>query len=251
MQNDPNRTPSPWQMVMALNQYVQQLQGQVNEQQAVIGRLCRQLDDLNERMNAAENKPYYHVDTIQYHFDQLKVEKLSGTLNIGMSAPSEEQVKEIGQLVMPGPGKLVVNEPKEDPLSGMDPQATQTPHQYPSPTANGLPAFVTPPPPYPDIRRAIDCYLDQEAPLKLQSIEVQAGIALDPYHRKLVIEDIRKQMSPRIQFYIQTLTRKAEEEQKKGTPGEGQEPAIEADVIRKTERDIDLALQNYVSRLAP
>lgn len=329
MQSDAQRTPSPWQAVMGLNQYVQQLQCQINDQQALINRLSQQLDMLNERIMAVENKPYYHVDTIQYHFDQLKVEKLSGTLNIGMSAPSEDQIKEIGQLVMPagggdggiggnagnagnaanagkagnassavnhvnagsagnagnhmngiktaypahaasagsaanggngwnglvsngaaiGNGGIVVNEPKSPSEPKTDPQATNTPHQFPAPASLGIPPAVTPAPPYPEIRRVIDCYLDQSAPLNLQRFEAEAGISLDPYHRRLVIEDIRKQMSQRIQFYIQTLSRESEGEHDQGPAAAGSEPGLPDEVIRKTERDIDMALKNYVRRL--
>ncbi|MBM7563571.1 spore germination protein GerPC [Paenibacillus sacheonensis] len=307
MQNEPQRTPSPWQMVMGLNQYVQQLQCQVNDQQALINRLCRQLDALNERLDALENKPYYHVDTIQYHFDQLKVEKLSGTLNIGMSVPNEEQIKEIGQLVMPvggssgngngtgsgnssghgtgsgngggngsanlGKGSVsghnfgtdsstggvlvgnglgghpfsagVVNDPITSKEPQMDPQATNVPHEFPTPSSLGIPPSVTPAPPYAEIRHAIDCYLDAAAPQQLQQLEAETGIALDPFHRRLVIEDIRKQMSQRIQFYMQTLSRDKHAEAASDPTG----TEFQEEVVRKTKRDIDTALRNYVGRL--
>lgn len=276
MLNEPQRTPTPWQMVMGLNQYVQQLQCQVNDQQALIDRLCQQIEALNERMNAAENKPYYHVDTIQYHFDQLKVEKLSGTLNIGMSAPSDDQIKEIGQLVMPGNGGNgnvqvngnatgngisngigignqvgagVVNDPIKSAESGMDPEATNTPHQFPAPSALGIPPAVSPPYPYPEIRHAIDCYLDQNAPRQLRQLEAETGIALDPYHQRLIIEDIRKQMSQRIQFYIQMAAREAGKGEGKSGGSAEAVSDLQEQVIRKTERDIDMALRNYVGRL--
>src|SRR4051794_24084886 len=101
MENQSGTAPTPPQPSAALHRYAQRRQRQLNDPHAVIQKLCRQLDAMNERLNAAEKEPYYHVDAIQYHFGQVKVEKLDGTLNIGMSAPSEEQVKEIGQLVMP------------------------------------------------------------------------------------------------------------------------------------------------------
>ncbi|WP_219837777.1 spore germination protein GerPC [Paenibacillus sp. R14(2021)] len=248
MQNESNTPPTPWQMIAALNQYVQRMQCQLNDQQAVIQKLCRQLDAMNERLNAAEKKPYYHVDTIQYHFDQLKVEKLDGTLNIGMSAPSEEQVKEIGQLVMPGKGDYtVVNEAKQPAEMDTDPQSSQKPNQFPSPASMGMPSAVMPPAPYPDILRAVDCYLEQNAPMRLRQLEAETGVQLDPYHERLVIADIRKQMSARIQFYMQSLSKKTESTKDEVT--DQQPVSLQDEVIRKTTRDIDTALQSYLNRL--
>ena len=64
-------------------------------------------------MKTAESRPLYHIDSLAYHFDQLKVEKLDGTLNIGMTPPSEDTIKEIGQLVMPGPSETKVQNPPQ------------------------------------------------------------------------------------------------------------------------------------------
>ena len=84
-------------------------------------------------MKTAESKPLYHIDSLAYHFDQLKVEKLDGTLNIGMTPPSEDTIKEIGQLVMPGPlESKVQNPPQGGPIqqpapfggSGLAPQSS-------------------------------------------------------------------------------------------------------------------------------
>lgn len=276
MLNEPQASPSPWQLAAALNQCVQQLQCRLNEQQALIDRLCKQVAALNERVNAVENKPYYHVDTIQYHFDQLKVEKLDGTLNIGMSAPSEEQIKEVGQLVIPGPGNghgnghgnptgtgigngngnwngngngngsFVVNEPKQPAPTKSDPQATNKVHQFPSASSTGTPEVAQPAPPYPEIRAIIDRHLDMVAPQRLQQLEAELGTPLDPYHRKLVIEDIRKQTSARIQYYITTVSRDSKNDEHKDGNAE---TFLRDEVVRKTMRDIDKALQNYLNRL--
>ncbi|RAP78693.1 hypothetical protein DL346_06415 [Paenibacillus montanisoli] len=217
----------------------------------MIDRLNKRLEALNGRLDAAEAKPSYHIDTIQYHFDQLKVEKLDGTLNIGLTPPNEEQIKEIGQLVMPnGTSTVVVNDPVQKPGGGKPTVNNEKPNQFPMTPSNGGPAAVMPAAPYPEIRLVIDRYLDQNAPQLLGELESEFDLALDPYHRRLVVEDIRKQMSARIQFYIQAAER--EQKDKEGGNEGGQPPTdgqLQQDVIAKTTRDIHSALRSYMSRL--
>ncbi|MBP3961173.1 spore germination protein GerPC [Paenibacillus lignilyticus] len=247
-----NTPPTPWQLWNAFHQHIHKLQCQLDEQQAVINRLCKQLEALNARLDAAESKPSYHIDTIQYHFDQLKVEKLDGTLNIGLTPPNEEQIKEIGQIVMPnGNSTVVVNDPGHQAINDNPPMNNLKPNVFPAQPGNTVPGpgSVLPDSPYPEIRLVIDRYLDQNALQQLSELEAELGISLDPYHRKLIIEDIRKQMSARIQFYIQA----AEHERKGSSSSEGNhtlsDAQIQETIIGKTTRDIHAALRGYLSRL--
>ncbi|WP_308634540.1 spore germination protein GerPC [Paenibacillus silvisoli] len=251
-----NNPPTPWQLWTAFNQHIHKLQCRLDEQQALIDRLNKRLEALSQRLDAAEAKPSYHIDTIQYHFDQLKVEKLDGTLNIGLTPPNEEQIKEIGQLVMPsGSGTVVVNDPQQQQgtLNGKKTVNNEKPNQFPMTPSNGGipgPASVMPASPYPEVRLVIDRYLDQNAPQLLAELEAEFEIALDPYHRRLVIEDIRKQMSARIQYYIQAAERE-HKEQESGSEGSPppSDAQIQENVIAKTTRDIHGGLRSYISRL--
>ncbi|REE88687.1 spore germination protein PC [Paenibacillus taihuensis] len=272
MQPSDQQPNTPWQMWNLLSQNMHKLHCQLNEQQAVIVKLNKQIEMLNARIEMAEKKPMYHVDTIQYHFDQLKVEKLDGTLNIGMTPPSEEFVKEVGQLVLPGKGnvsEVVVNDPG---MLGKTPQQIAAQNAQNSkvnhfPTQGGLvggPQDTMPSAPFPEVRRQVDLFLDHTAPERLKAIETEMNLPLDPYHRRLVIEDIRKQMSARIQYYIQLASKEQGGTQAEGQSGSGstsggsgagavsgtvEKPSIPQIVISKTTRDIEMALRNYMTKL--
>ncbi|MFB9330617.1 spore germination protein GerPC [Paenibacillus aurantiacus] len=258
MQTPSDPALTPWQLCMGLSERVQLQQRQLyetqcklQEQQQLMSEFQRQLDELRARLQAAESRPVYHIEKMEYAFDQLKVEKLDGTLNIGMTPPSEEYIKEIGQLVLPGG---LTASGKTPPATGDT--AMSGPNQFPSMGASSGPGATAPQPPYPEIRQQVDMYLNQVAPEKLAQLENEFGIPLDPYHRRLIIDDIRKQMSARIQYYIQQTARAAA-----GGSGEGDEPGSgdnvqpplsqtqAALVLAKTTRDIDAALRAYMTQL--
>ncbi|MFC5652172.1 spore germination protein GerPC [Paenibacillus solisilvae] len=253
MQQQDSSPMTPWQMWMSLSQRIHQQHCRLEEQQLIINRLIKQVTDLTERMKASESRPLYHIDSLSYHFDQLKVEKLDGTLNIGMTPPSEETVKEIGQLVMPGPSETKVhNPPPVAPLQQNgtnNNQQTSAPNVFPTPTSNPAlsPDAANLRPPYPEIRGEVDFYLNKEAPARLIHLESEFGVSLDPYHRQLIIEDIRKQISSRIQYYIHSSIPNGASNQEALQVNELRQ--IKSDVWTKTTRDIDHALRAYLSRL--
>ncbi|GGD65475.1 spore germination protein GerPC [Paenibacillus nasutitermitis] len=241
----------PGQAWMAWNERLHHLQCQLEEQQALINSLCKQVENLSERVKAAETRPQYHIDRMEYHFDQLKVEKLDGTLNIGMTPPGEEQLKEIGQLVVPaGPSHAhpeSICTTSNEQGGAPNGQALSGSNQFPSSFASGSPDATMPGYPYPEIRREIDFYLNTRGPVILQQLEANYQTPLDPYHRRLILEDIRKQMGPRIQFYTNASMTKS------GAASPCLPEMMEqlqTEVIQKTTRDIDTALQSYVRGLA-
>ncbi|MFC4100938.1 spore germination protein GerPC [Paenibacillus xanthanilyticus] len=258
MQTPSGPALTPWQLCMGLSERVQLQQRQLyetqcklQEQQQLMTELQRQIDELRVRLIAAESRPVYHIEKMEYAFDQLKVEKLDGTLNIGMTPPNEEYIKEIGQLVMPGG----IAAPGKTPAPSADP-ATSGPNQFPSMGATSGPGATAPQPPYPEIRQQVDIYLNQTAPQRLAQLESEYGIPLDPYHRRLIIEDIRKQMSTRVQYYIQQTARAAGGESGEDHPpssGNAEQSQFSqqqaALVLAKTTRDIDAALRAYMDQL--
>ena len=55
----------------------------------------------------------YHIDSLAYHFLPIEGRKARRYTNIGMTPPSEDTMKEIGQLVMPGPLETKVQNPPQ------------------------------------------------------------------------------------------------------------------------------------------
>lgn len=213
----PSNQLSPWQIwsLDVQNKLVSQ-QEQLDKLEAQVLALCEQIKQLDSR-------PAYHIDSIQYHFDQLKVEKLDGTLNIGMTTPG------MGDNEFPGS------------IEQMAVSKTQsTTQSFPSADSG-----ITPPSgPYNDIYREMNRYLDVEAPKMLHNYETDLCLPLDPYHRRIIINDVRKQVPTRIQYYLQQFSK----DDSSGLTGQDQATVI-ANVLAKTTRDADSAMLAYMQQL--
>lgn len=204
---------SPWQM------WSLEVQNKLKEQQEQLEALSAKVLELCEQIKQLEARPTYNIESIEYHFDQLKVDKLDGTLNIGMTAPG------MGDETFPGSiEQLAVSKPEVFPSAG--------------------PSIPDLGPVYNEVFNEMTRYLDAGAPQTLLAYENQFGIPLDPYHRKIIIEDVRKQVPTRIHFYMQQREKGSEAKQ-----AAEDHPAAAAEVLTKTRRDADAALYAYMRQL--
>lgn len=201
---------SPWQA------WSLEVQSKLAKQQEQIAQLQELASGLAGKLKQLESKPTYHIDNIQYHFDQLKVEKLEGTLNIGMTAPgSAGDDDSIEQLAV---GKSNV---------------------FPSASSSIEPPADL----FRSIMERLSHYLDNDANQALLNYGKQHGLSLDDRHKELIIEDIRKQLSPRIRFYLNQM-------EQNGGDNVAPYPHLIADsVYEKTKRDADAAIMNYMSQV--
>lgn len=205
--------PSPWQAwALKVQQTIQGLE-------YTVGELQKQLKQLNDRLEIAEAKPSYNIESIEYHFDQLKVEQLDGTLNIGMSAPAAMgglvgDNKPIEQLSIPQKGQFTKNDAAKA-------------------------AFKTPA--YDNVLDKMKGYLGYEGLSKLQILENEYRIMLDPHHRRIIMEDIEKQLPGRIRFYIEMLTSQ--------TQHRLSDEQLQQEVLNKTKHDSEIAMQTYLKQL--
>jgi len=207
MQQPPSAAMHPWEA------WACEAQRQLQHQQHRISELEKQVNELSAMIQTAGNKPMYNIEKLEYHFDQLKVERLEGTLNIGMTPPTGNQLADIEQLSIPQPATAPV-------------QASPAP----------------PPDLYREIRSDIDKYLESTAPATLAQLASDLSISLDPYHCRLIVEDLRKQAEPRILYYT---------EASRGVNGGAEQEitAKKADIIARTIRDIEQAMRQYVAGL--
>ncbi len=88
-----------------LNQFLYHLQNTLECQQQVICKLEEDVKRLQEDLKEAKQQAPIRVDRIEYKFDQLKVERLEGTLNIGLTPSDLEKIDElaINNHTPPGP----------------------------------------------------------------------------------------------------------------------------------------------------
>ncbi|MDA7026041.1 spore germination protein GerPC [Bacillus sp. CLL-7-23] len=153
--------------------YTESWYGYFQQQTAKMQQLERQIAALQKQLIQIKEQPRTRIDRIEYKFDQLKIEKLDGTLNIGLNPldPNGLENFEISQQ-QPGLGKL---------QQELDSQLLQ------------------------QTRQLVDAYFNEEIPLLLEQLEDRYDSKLDDTNRHHMIEDIRKQIDSRIRYYAQHL----------------------------------------------
>ncbi len=75
------------------NAYLFQIQEMMKMQDQKIARLEEEVTRLRIKVAELGDRPAIHVDKIEYKFDQLKVETLEGTLNIGLNPADAENLE--------------------------------------------------------------------------------------------------------------------------------------------------------------
>lgn len=88
-----------------LTQFLFHLQNTLESQQQIICKLEADVKRLQDDLQEARQQSPIRVDRIEYKFDQLKVERLEGTLNIGLTPSDLEKIDElaINHQNTPGP----------------------------------------------------------------------------------------------------------------------------------------------------
>lgn len=85
-----------------------QVYGIIQKHSQQIMMLEKRLNELQQEIQMIKDKPTTNIERIDYQFDQLKIERLEGTLNIGLnpSDPNSVQNFEVGQTTTPGIGMM-------------------------------------------------------------------------------------------------------------------------------------------------
>lgn len=199
--NQPSALPPICDYPTLLQRYYhteQQLQLVMNQ----LRTMQQQLDDLKSR-------PPLHVE---YHFDQLKVNRLEGTLNVGVTP---QGMPAIESLETPGtPGWKVEPLPENE---GDDPVRT--------------------------MQAEISTYMNREGTQALIALERQYAYPLDDAHRARVVEDVRKQLNERVRYYV-TMNPPPKE------GSEEHRAKWREDIAAKTKRDIHAAYSAYLQKLS-
>ena len=168
-----------------------------------------QLQSMQQQLNELKTKPPLHVE---YHFDQLKVNRLEGTLNVGFTPQSAPDIE---SLELPQSQNWNIEqakpEPQNDPIRGLQAE--------------------------------LAAYMNREGAQNLYSLERQYAFPLDDAHRNRIIEDVKRQLNERVRYYA---TVKPYPEQ--GSDMEKRE--WHDQVVDKTVRDIDGAFTAYMQKFA-
>ena len=155
-------------MSQDLYTYLQQLQAYVQMQEQRIQKLESSMKKMKEEMAQNDRQPI-HIDRIEYKFDQLKVETLEGTLNIGLN-PSDLQAI--------------------DDFS-VDQKELQTPYSPKKLFKRNM-----------EIETALLTFIEGELPQIVEEAEANLKMPNDSSYVEFIKEDIKKQLSSRVDYYL-------------------------------------------------
>ncbi|QHA35832.1 hypothetical protein D5E69_08385 [Rossellomorea marisflavi] len=149
----------------------QQLYQYIENLHSKIAALEKRMNDLSAELQNMRDSPSINVEKIEYKFDQLKVESLDGTLNIGLNPNSLKETIE----------DLAVEQ-------NVNVKSMQDLGPYKSRLAE-----------------AVGRYIKEELPVLIQDNEMQFQRSLDPQYHEMIQQDLLNQMPGRIEFYLETI----------------------------------------------
>ncbi|WP_347550901.1 spore germination protein GerPC [Pseudalkalibacillus hwajinpoensis] len=147
---------------------LQQMQQSIEQQNHRIKMLENMVDELKTTNDELSKTPKTNIEKIEYKFDQLKIERLDGTLNIGLT---------------PNGGAEMLD---DFTVNGN----------------NGLNTNHVPPEAIQSIQQNIHSYMKNDAIKQLGELEKTYNYPLDDPYRHFILNDIQKQLDQRINYYV-------------------------------------------------
>ncbi|MFI8576589.1 spore germination protein GerPC [Rossellomorea aquimaris] len=149
----------------------QQLYQYIDMLNTKIVALEQKVNELSQELMTIKESPKINVERIEYKFDQLKVESLDGTLNIGLN---------------PSNLKDTIEDLAVDQNVNVNSIKDLTPYKE-------------------RITNEIQAYIQTELPTLIQDNEMQFQRSLDPSYYEMVQQDLLNQMPQRIDFYLENI----------------------------------------------
>ncbi|MHC8521515.1 spore germination protein GerPC [Rossellomorea sp. H39__3] len=149
----------------------QQLYQYIENLHSKIAALEKRMNDLSAELQNMRDSPSINVEKIEYKFDQLKVESLDGTLNIGLNPNSlKETIEDLA----------VEQNVNVKSMQDLGPDKAR-------------------------LAEAVGRYIKEELPVLIQDNEMQFQRSLDPQYHEMIQQDLLNQMPGRIEFYLETI----------------------------------------------
>lgn len=226
-------------------QWAQQLSAYIEMQKQRIDNLEETVSKLQTDLKAVKDEKRIHIDKIEYNFDQLKVEKLDGTLTIGISPSLLDQIEDFSVN-----GNSLNKEDKGGGMGAgdMNPfyQGGQSQGTGPNAgigagqetgrgTAGRQGKDIQA-----EVASGIEQYLLFGVQADINNLEHKYQHPLDEDYKDLIINDIRKQLDTRIQHYVN---------QYRGVGFKEPLEAVTNNIMDKTKQDILTAIETYISNL--
>lgn len=144
----------------------------LKQQYAKIIELENEILRLQAELNELRNRPTYNIERMEYQFDQLKIETLEGTLNIGITP--DEGGKGLKDLSIGNKGS-----------------------SYPHPDWNDEKEKR-----FREVKRRIDRYLQEEIHREVIRLSREMNQKIDPFAVSFIVEDLKRQVDERLRHYV-------------------------------------------------
>jgi spore germination protein PC len=154
-------------------EYIRRLHTFVESQDVKIKQLEKSVQTLTEEITSLKNKPAMQIEKIEYKFDQLKVETLEGTLNIGLNPTDLQGIEDF---------TVEGKQPAANPLG----------------PANLFQSTMR-------IEQEALKNLDSQIELVINQYQTNKQVKIDDSYITFIKDDIRKQLPTRIQFHLNQL----------------------------------------------
>ncbi len=128
-----------------------------------------EIQSLKEREAQYADKAPVHIEKIEYKFDQLKIERLEGTLNIGLNPANAGEMDEF----------TIQNQP------------------FPPASHNGARTSQED-----EITKAVTFFIQNELSSLITETERQLGIQLNDDYHPFIRDDLYKQLKSRVDYYL-------------------------------------------------
>ncbi|QED47186.1 spore germination protein GerPC [Cytobacillus dafuensis] len=197
-------------MTSDLYSYLQKLHVFIDYQEKRILSLERKVSKLTEETKTLKERPAVNVDKIEYKFDQLKVETLEGTLNIGLN-PSD--LNNIDDFTIENKGIHTPYSPNNQMYRTID------------------------------IENAIFHYLDNELTEFITEIGKSQNIDIGEPQISFIKEDIKKQLPSRIDFYLKKYQSPEHENNADRTNN------LNDEIINQLKMEIQKGVQTFLNHL--
>src|SRR4051794_14741444 len=148
-------------------QVLQSMQAYMHKQDQKIRNLQQKMISMEQKITELQSRPPVHVEKLEYKFDQLKVETLEGTLNIGLNPTDLQGIEDFSV-----PNKNGSSLPRERM------------------------AFFT------EIESSIHEYLETNLKSIMTDAGQQLNLQVDESYREFILQDIKKQLPSRIEYYL-------------------------------------------------
>lgn len=193
--------------------YLQQMNNYIRSLNERLDYTENRLQHLEDEIQALKKDNKMQVGTIEYKFDQLKIERLDGTLNIGLTPKSEEDL--LDDLSV-GQGQNVRAD--QDPLPN---------------------ALLT------NTNEHIRAYLHTGFMEDIKEIEKKQAFPLTDPYRLFIIEDIRKQLPNRVIQLVQAMNNEPDKREMLESEPEKAEDLL-FDTVKK---DILTGVEQFILKL--